>query len=50
MSIKTFLRTTDRIANVLHEYDIKSPEDFFYNFPREYEDRSTVKTIDQLSQ
>ncbi len=50
MSIKTFLRTTDRIANILYEYDIRTPEDFFYNFPREYEDRSSVKTIDQLSQ
>lgn len=47
-NLKKFLKTTDKIANILSEYNIKTPQDFFYYFPKSYEDRTQIKTIDQL--
>jgi RecG-like helicase len=43
--LKTFLRTTDRFVNILAEKGIKKPKDFFYYFPKNYEDRTEIKTI-----
>ena len=50
MELKKYLKTTDRIVGVLEEGWIKSVRDFFYNFPKSYEDRSTIKNIDELTE
>jgi len=48
--LKTFLRTTDRFVNILAERWIKKPQDFFYYFPKSYEDRSEIKSIWELQE
>jgi len=50
MDLKTFLKTTDRYVNILKEHNINTPEDFFYYFPRSYEDRTEIKKISQLQE
>jgi len=50
MNLKTFLKTTDRYVNILKEHNINTPEDFFYYFPRSYEDRTEIKKISQLQE
>jgi len=49
-NLKNFLRTTDRFVNILAEKGIKKPEDFFYYFPKDYEDRTEIKTIWDLQE
>ena len=48
--LKSFLRTTDRFVNILAEKGIKKPQDFFYYFPKDYEDRTEIKTIWELQE
>ena len=48
--LKSFLRTTDRFVNILKENGINTPKDFFYYFPRDYEDRTEIKKISQLQE
>ena len=49
-NLKQFLKTTDRYVNILSENGIKTPRDFFFNFPRTYEDRTEIKTIQDLQE
>jgi RecG-like helicase len=48
--LKTFLKTTDRFVNILAEKGIRKAEDFFYYFPKDYEDRTEIKKISQLQE
>lgn len=48
--LKSFLKTTDRYVNLLNEKGIKTPKDFFYYFPRDYEDRTKIKNIWELTE
>ena len=48
--LKSFLKTTDRYANILKQEWISKPEDFFYYFPKDYEDRTQIKKISQLQE
>ncbi len=49
-NIKQFLKTTDRYINLLKEKWIITPKDFFYYFPKDYEDRTQIKTIWELKE
>ena len=48
--LKSFLKTTDRYVNILKQEWISKPEDFFYYFPKDYEDRTQIKKISQLQE
>jgi len=48
--LKRFLKTTDRFVNILAERWIKKLEDFFYYFPKNYEDRTEIKSIWELQE
>ncbi len=50
MDLKKFLRTTDRFVNILKEEGIKTPKDFYYYFPKSYEDRTKIKKISELQE
>jgi len=49
-NLKSFLKTTDKFINILAEKWIKTPKDFFYYFPRTYEDRTEIKSIWELTE
>ena len=48
--LKKWLRTTDRYVNILKEKWIETKKDFFYYFPKDYEDRTSIKTIWELTE
>ena len=48
--LKKWLRTTDRYVNILKEKWIETKKDFFYYFPKDYEDRTSIKTIWELAE
>ncbi len=48
--LKKWLRTTDRYVNILKEKWIETKKDFFYSFPKDYEDRTSIKTIWELTE
>lgn len=50
MDFKKRLRTTPKYINTLADRQIKNQRDFFYYFPRDYEDRSSIKTISELQE
>ena len=50
MELKSWLRTSSRFVNILEEKWIKTPNDFFYYFPKDYEDRRSIKSIWELQE
>jgi len=50
MNLKSWLRTNDKYVNILEEKWIKTPNDFLYYFPKDYEDRRSIKTIWELQE
>ena len=49
MNLQEMLRTSPRYMSLLSQVGIHSPKDFLLNFPRDYEDRATIKTLKTLN-
>lgn len=50
MDFKKRLKTTPKYINTLAERHIANQRDFFYYFPRDHEDRTSIKTISELQE
>lgn len=50
MELRSWLKTSTKYINILKEKGIKKPEDFFYYFPKDYEDRTSIKSIWELQE
>ena len=48
--LKKFLKTSDRFVRILNQEWIQTPKDFFYYFPKDYEDRTQIKKVSQLQE
>lgn len=48
MELKNLLKTTPKYVSLLERNGIKTVKDFLQYFPRTYEDRSNLRTLDQL--
>ena len=48
MSLKNFLKTSSKYEALLAAEGIKTPQDFFTYWPRSWEDRTQIKTINQI--
>lgn len=46
--LQNLLRTSPRYIHLLQQVGIKDPKDFLLNFPRDYEDRWTLKILKNL--
>ena len=46
--LQELLRTSPRYISLLKQGGIHTPKDFLLNFPRDYEDRGTLKTLKDL--
>jgi RecG-like helicase len=47
-NLKTLLKTTPKYVTILDKNGIKTMKDFFQYFPRTYEDRSSIRNLDEL--
>lgn len=50
IELKSALKTTSKYINILQENWIKNIRDLLLYFPRTYEDRSNIKTLDEIDQ
>ncbi len=50
MELRSRLRTSAKYINTLKEKGIEKPKDFFYYFPKDYEDRTSIKSIWELQE
>ncbi|HCB50997.1 TPA: hypothetical protein DEP21_00095 [Patescibacteria group bacterium] len=48
MELKKTLKTTSKYISILERNNIKTDKDLLQYFPRTYEDRSNIRTLDQL--
>lgn len=48
--LKNYIKTTSKYIKILEENGIKTPKDLLTYFPRTYEDRSNMKTLDEINQ
>lgn len=47
--LKVFLKTTSKYISILDKWNIKNVKDFLEYFPKTYEDRSSIKTLSEIS-
>lgn len=47
--LKSLLKTTSKYLSVLEKSWIKTPKDFLEYFPKTYEDRSSIKTLSEIT-
>lgn len=48
MDLKSILKTTSKFISTLNNNGITTPKQFFQYFPRTYEDRTQIKTLNQV--